>query len=96
MTDARGVEAAPSLAYLVWVLLAAQSFGTMATMTLPAVAPKVAETYGIDSSLIGYQISILAAAMLVSLTLGSQLALRWGPCRLQQSTARRHMPTCKR
>lgn len=74
----------PSLAYLVWVLLAAQTFGTMATMTLPAVAPKVAETYGIDSSLIGYQISILAAAMLVSLTLGSQLAVRWGPCRLQQ------------
>jgi predicted MFS family arabinose efflux permease len=75
----------PSLAFLVGILLAAQSFGTMATMTLPAVAPKVAETYGIDSSLIGYQISILAAAMLVSLTLGSQLAVRWGPCRLQQT-----------
>lgn len=75
---------APSLAYLVWVLLAAQTFGTMATMTLPAVAPKVAETLGIDSSLIGYQISILAAAMLVSLTLGSQLAVRWGACRVQQ------------
>lgn len=75
---------APSLAYLVWVLLAAQSFGTMATMTLPAVAPKVADSYGISSSLIGYQISILAAAMLVSLTLGSQLCVRWGACRVQQ------------
>jgi len=75
---------APSLAYLVCVLLGAQSFGTMATMTLPAVAPKVAETYGIDPALIGYQISILAGAMLVSLTLGSQLSVRWGPCRVQQ------------
>lgn len=89
MTDAESMELraarpAPSLAYLVCVLLAAQSFGTMATMTLPAVAPKVAETYGIDSALIGYQISILAGAMLVSLTLGSQLSVRWGPCRVQQ------------
>ena len=74
----------PSLTYLVCVLLGAQSFGTMATMTLPAVAPKVAETYGIDPALIGYQISILAGAMLVSLTLGSQLSVRWGPCRVQQ------------
>lgn len=80
MSEAR----APSLSFLVGNLLAAQSFGTIATMTLPAVAPKVAETYGIDSSLIGYQISILAAAMLVSLTLGSQLAVRWGSCRVQQ------------
>jgi len=74
----------PSLPFLVGTMLAAQSFGTMATMTLPAVAPKVAETYGISSSLIGYQISILAAAMLVSLTLGSQLSVRWGACRVQQ------------
>ncbi|MDH3287387.1 MAG: MFS transporter [Betaproteobacteria bacterium] len=90
MTNTRGVEAdaasagAPSLPFLVGTMLAAQSFGTMATMTLPVVAPKVAETYGISSSLIGYQISILAGAMLVSLALGSQLSMRWGACRVQQ------------
>ncbi len=90
MTNTRKVAvdatstALPSLPFLVGTMLAAQSFGTMATMTLPAVAPKVAETYGISSSLIGYQISILAGAMLVSLTLGSQLATRWGACRVQQ------------
>ena len=90
MTNTRKVAvdatstALPSLPFLVGTMLAAQSFGTMATMTLPAVAPKVAETYGISSSLIGYQISILAGAMLVSLTLGSQLAARWGACRVQQ------------
>ena len=31
---------APGLAFLVGTLLAAQTLGTVATMTLPAVAPK--------------------------------------------------------
>ncbi|MBI3041996.1 MAG: MFS transporter [Betaproteobacteria bacterium] len=75
---------APGLAFLVGTLLAAQTFGTLATMTLPAVAPKVAATYGISASLIGYQISLLAAFMLVSLTFGSRLSARWGACRVTQ------------
>jgi predicted MFS family arabinose efflux permease len=75
---------APGLAFLLGTLLAAQTFGTVATMTLPAVAPKVAETHGISASLIGYQISLLAAFMLVSLTLGSRLSVRWGACRATQ------------
>lgn len=69
---------------LVSVLLAGQTVGTMASMMLPAVAPKVAQTYGVHSSLIGYQISLLAAAMLVSLVFGSNLSTRWGPCRVTQ------------
>jgi MFS family permease len=75
---------APGLAFLLGTLLAAQTFGTVATMALPAVAPKVAETHGISASLIGYQISLLAAFMLLSLTLGSRLAVRWGACRTTQ------------
>lgn len=74
----------PTLAFLVCALLAAQTLGTMATSMLPAVAPKVAETYGIHSSLIGYQISLLAAAMLVSLVFGGNLSVRWGACRVTQ------------
>ncbi|MDP2241757.1 MAG: MFS transporter [Burkholderiales bacterium] len=74
----------PGFAMLVGVLLAGQTVGTMATMMLPAVAPKVAETYGVHSSVIGYQISLLAAAMLVSLVFGSNLSTRWGPCRVTQ------------
>ncbi|OGA38225.1 MAG: hypothetical protein A3G24_16550 [Betaproteobacteria bacterium RIFCSPLOWO2_12_FULL_62_13] len=72
------------LAFLVPILLLAQTLGTMATSTLPVVAPKVAETYGVHSSLIGYQISLLAAAMLVSLVFGSNLSVRWGACRVTQ------------
>jgi MFS family permease len=75
---------APGLAFLLVTLLAAQTFGTVATMTLPAVAPAVAATHGINASLIGYQISVLALFMLVSLTLGSRLSVRWGACRTTQ------------
>lgn len=76
---------APGLTFLVIALLAAQAFGTLATMTLPAVAPRVAATHGISASLIGYQISLLAVFMLVSLTAGSRVSLRWGACRTTQA-----------
>lgn len=75
---------APGFAFLLGTLLAAQTVGTVATMTLPAVAPKVAQAYGFSASLIGYQVSLLAAFMLVSLTLGSRLSVRWGACRVTQ------------
>jgi predicted MFS family arabinose efflux permease len=75
----------PGFAVLLGVLLAGQTVGTMASMMLPAVAPKVAETFGVDASLIGYQISLLAAAMLVSLVFGSNLSTRWGACRVTQA-----------
>ena len=70
-----------------WLLgyaLGAQAIGTMATVTLPAVAPEAAASFGVPSSLIGYQVSLLAAAMLVSLVLGGNLSNRWGATRVQQ------------
>jgi hypothetical protein len=84
MMKSAGSRAAPTFSYLLVVLLAAQALGTMATSTLPAVVPKVAETYGVSSALIGYQISLLAIAMLVSLTFGGNLSVRWGACRVTQ------------
>lgn len=78
-------RAAPAFAFLLAVLLTAQTLGTMATTMLPAAAPKVAATYGVDSSAIGYQISLLAAAMLVSLVFGGNLSVRWGACRVTQA-----------
>jgi MFS family permease len=70
--------------YLLGCTLAGQAAGTMATMTLPAVAPEVAASYGVPSALIGYQISLLAAAMLFSLVFGANLSSRWGACRVHQ------------
>ena len=69
---------------LLALTLGSQAAGTMATMTLPAVAPEVAASYGVPSSLIGYQISLLAAAMLFSLVFGGNLSSRWGASRVHQ------------
>lgn len=78
-------RASPGFGFLVAMLLASQTLGTMATGLLPAVAPKVASTYAIDASLIGYQISLLAGAMLMSLMFGGNLSVRWGACRVTQA-----------
>jgi len=75
---------APSFAFLMAVLLGGQTVGTMGTTMIPAVAPKVAETYGIPSALVGYQISMLACAMIVALAFGSKFNRRWGSTRMQQ------------
>jgi MFS family permease len=74
----------PSFMFLMSVLLAGQSIGTMGTTMIPAVAPKVAQTYGISSALVGYQISLLACAMIVALAFGSKFNGRWGSTRMQQ------------
>lgn len=84
MNSVERVQRAPGFPFLVAALLGAQALGTMATSTLPAIVPAVAATYGVSSALIGYQISLLAAAMLVSLTFGGNLNVRWGACRITQ------------
>ena len=73
-----------SFPLLLALTLGSQAAGTMATMTLPAVAPEVAASFGVPSSLIGYQISLLAAAMLFSLAFGGNLSTRWGAARVHQ------------
>ncbi len=77
-------DAGHSFGLLLASTLAGQAAGTMATMTLPSVAPAVAASFGVQSSLIGYQISLLAAAMLFSLVFGGNLSTRWGACRVHQ------------
>jgi len=74
----------PTFVFLVAVLLLGQALGTTATSILPAVAPKVVETYRISSSLIGYQVSLISLAMLFSLVFGGNLSVRWGGCRTSQ------------
>ncbi len=74
----------PSFGFMLSVLLAGQTIGTMGTTMIPAVAPKVAQTYGISSALVGYQISLLALAMIVALAFGSKFNRRWGSTRMQQ------------
>ena len=80
----RPSPAARGFPYLLACTLGGQATGTMATMTLPAVAPEAAASFAIRSSLIGYQISLLAAAMLFSLVFGGNLSTRWGATRVHQ------------
>lgn len=83
-TAAAGTSAKPTFGFLMTVLVAGQTIGTMGTTMIPAVAPKVAQTYGISSALVGYQISFLALAMIVALAFGSHFNRRWGSTRMQQ------------
>lgn len=74
----------PSFTFLMVTLLAGQTIGTMGTTIIPSVAPKVAESYGIPSALVGYQISMIAVAMILALAFGSKFNRRWGSTRMQQ------------
>lgn len=75
---------APPFVVLLTILMLGQALGTMATSILPAVAPKVIESYRISAALIGYQVSLISLAMLVSLLFGGNLSVRWGGCRVSQ------------
>jgi MFS family permease len=81
-------QAAPagdiSLAFLVVALTFSHSMAAMAMMVLPAVAPLVAHEYGVDPSLVGYQISIVSVGLLISLVTVGNLSRKIGACRANQ------------
>lgn len=78
----------PSAATVALVLSATttvQALLTLACLALPAVAPAVAASLGIDPSLIGLQVSIVyGGAMLTSLA-GGTIVRRLGACRTSQT-----------
>jgi MFS family permease len=81
------VAAAPAgvqLAYLVYALTAGHTLGSMAMLVMPAVAPDVARDYGVDPSLIGYQISLVTVGLMVSLLFFGNLGRKLGACRTNQ------------
>ncbi len=73
-----------SLPFLVAALIAGHAISSMALLVLPAVAPAVARDYGVDSSLIGYQISLVSIGMLASLAMLGNLSRRLGGARTNQ------------
>jgi MFS family permease len=56
----------------------------MALLVLPTVAPEAARVYGVPAALIGYQISLVSAGMLISLMVLGNLSRRLGGCRTYQ------------
>lgn len=72
------------LGFLVFALFAGHGFAAMALMVLPSVAPKAAADYGVDPSLIGYQIAIVSLGLIVSLLFFGNFNRRAGGCRTNQ------------
>lgn len=70
---------------LVVNLTAAHTVGTIATMTLPAIAPIAAKAYGVPVYMVGYQAIFLALGIIIALVFGGNLSLRWGATRVNQA-----------
>ena len=74
----------PALSIVVLATMAAQIASAMGIAIFPVMAPQLAVMLDVDASMVGYQISILfGAAMLTSSVVGT-VVLRWGACRAMQ------------
>lgn len=75
----------PTVIAVVAASTAAQVASVMAVAVFPTIAPSLAASLGVETSLIGYQMSLLyAAPMLLTPFVGS-LIVRWGACRATQA-----------
>ena len=73
-----------SLPALLAETFSVQALGTMAVLTIPALAPAVAQTLGVSTVQVGYQVAVIyIAAMLGSLSAGACVAT-FGPSRTGQ------------
>ncbi|HKA42835.1 MAG TPA: MFS transporter [Burkholderiales bacterium] len=73
-----------SLAFLVFALLAGHTFASMAMTIVPAIAPAIARDYGVDPSLIGYQIAFVSLGQVACLMFFANLSRKVGACRAYQ------------
>lgn len=69
---------------LIGGLTAGSMLGTAALSILPTLAPAVARSYGIPAVWIGYQFSLVAFFLTVSLLFLGNAPRRWGPVRMIQ------------
>jgi MFS family permease len=73
-----------SLAFLVFALIAGHTFASMAMTVVPAVAPSIARDYGVDPSLIGYQIACVSLGQVLCLMFLANVSRKLGACRAYQ------------
>jgi predicted MFS family arabinose efflux permease len=73
-----------SLAFLMFALIAGHTAAVMAMLVVPSVAPAVARDYGVDPSLVGYQIAFVSLGQVVSLMLLGNFSRKFGACRAYQ------------
>jgi MFS family permease len=74
----------PAVAVVVLVTTAVQIASAMGIAIFPVIAPQLAQMLGVDASFVGYQISILFGAAMLSAAYVGTVVLRWGACRAMQ------------
>ena len=74
----------PSVPAVVGATLAAQTIISMAALTLPVLAPALAQVLDVDASTIGYQVSMVYAGAMTSAAVGGEVVARLGACRATQ------------
>jgi MFS family permease len=78
-------ESAGKPAWLVVaVTTAAQMVVAMSNIVLPTIAPKVAESLGVDAVLVGYHVGITFGSAAVASVYSGVMVLRWGAARTTQ------------
>ncbi len=79
---------APSAALPIWPVviatLATQSFTTLCSMSLSAIAPDAAHGLGLPASLVGYQVGMVYIGAMLSSLIGGAVVHRFGPTRSSQ------------
>ena len=74
-----------SAPFVVVAMLVAQTIVSMGMLTMPAIAPVLARSFGVDASAIGYQVSIVYAGAMASAALGGSVVRRLGAGRTTQA-----------
>ena len=73
-----------TVAAVVGATTAAQVAGAMGAAVFPVIAPELARTLGVESSLIGYQMSVIYGAAMLGSMLFTWMVARYGGCRTTQ------------
>jgi MFS family permease len=73
---------------MIWFILlattATQALASLATLVMPALAPKIAQSFGLDAALIGVQVSLVYAGAMATSLFGGAFVRRWGATRTSQ------------
>lgn len=75
---------AGTVAAVVAATTAAQVAGAMGAAVFPVIAPELARSLGVESSLIGYQMSVIYGAAMLGSMLFTWMVARFGGCRTTQ------------
>lgn len=71
--------------YVLLLTTAIQSLVSMAALTVPVLAPKIAPDLGLPSATVGYYIALLYLAAMPVSVLGGDAVIRFGPIRVNQA-----------